>query len=179
MSMTEHLYRCQSNEIPVSLSTIVAAVLLQQRGDTLRMKDLLWTIRIIFNYIKMKANCNLVMSLPPQQPLVEKHVTGLGFKMKNAGKKDCAIYLSQTDDSWRRQLTLAHYSLGLSSIFVLEYSFAHIVNNHFNVLKSDKPLKAEALFEAGQRLADMFSKEHMVAYKFDFATLQNRLAFFN
>jgi hypothetical protein len=47
------------------------------------MKDLIARCTIIFDYIKLKENCKRLMNIPPQQPLVEKHVVGLDFKMKN------------------------------------------------------------------------------------------------
>jgi len=52
------------------------------------------------------------------------------------------IDLSAKDD-WQVMLELAHYSLSLSSVFVMESCFCHLSNHHFKVLKSKEPLSME------------------------------------
>jgi hypothetical protein len=74
--------------------------------------------------------------------------------------------LDGLNEDWRQKLSLAHYSLQLSSIFVLEYSFAHIVHNHFIAKKSQTPFKINELFEVGKKFADIFSSEHLIDYNF-------------
>jgi glycerol-3-phosphate O-acyltransferase len=83
LKLTRYLYLRQSKEQPVTLNAIIAGCLLLERSPQITMKDLLARTTIIFDYIKLKENCKRLMNIPPQQPLVEKHVTGLGFKMKN------------------------------------------------------------------------------------------------
>jgi len=72
--------------------------------------------------------------------LVEKHLEGLGFKMKDKGKKTCIIILDKKTDDYRLMLALAHYSLRLSSVFVFEQSFAYIINHHFKVKGETQPI---------------------------------------
>jgi len=75
-------------------------------------------------------------------------------------------------------MCLAHYSLSLSSFFVLEYSFAHVMHMHFNVLNKTEPITREKLQETGEKLVNLFDKEHLFDYKFDLKTLDERLNFF-
>ena len=70
------------------------------------------------------------MQVKPQQILVEKHIEGLNFKMENKGKKNCEVLLDNMKDS-RNLLSLAHYSLRLSSVFVFESGYAFVLVNHF------------------------------------------------
>jgi hypothetical protein len=42
-------------------------------------------------YIKLKDNATTSIQTKPLQNLVEKHVEGLGFKMKDKTKKTCKI----------------------------------------------------------------------------------------
>ena len=72
------------------------------------------------------------------------------------------IILEDKEQDWRMQLALAHYSISLSSVFVLEYSFAHIMNHHFKVKKSAEPLRDEQLLEIGSKFSEIFSKEHLM-----------------
>jgi len=83
LRMTREFYLRQSKEQNVTLNAIIAGCLLLERSHQITMKDLLARTTIIFEYIKLKENCKRLMNIPPQQPLVEKHVAGLGFKMKN------------------------------------------------------------------------------------------------
>ena len=67
------------------------------------------------------------MTVKPQQALVEKHVSGLGFKMKKVGKKDCSIDMSYKEKDLRHLLCLAHYSMPLSGVFLPEGCLASII----------------------------------------------------
>lgn len=73
---------------------------------------------------------------------------------------------------------MAHYSLSLSSIFVLEYSFAHILSHHFLIKGDTKPMHANDLLAVGEKFSAIFSKEHLSNYKMDIQTLRDRLVFF-
>jgi hypothetical protein len=68
--------------------------------------------------------------------------------MRDKGKKTCVIDLKAKED-WKVLLELAHYSLSLSSIFVMESCFSHIAAHHFRVLKSKEPLPMETLYVMG------------------------------
>ena len=56
------------------------------------------------------------MRVSPQQELVERHVEGLGFKLKNRSKKTCEIIWPKR--SATKQLELDHYSLQVSTVLV-------------------------------------------------------------
>jgi len=66
---------------------------------------------------------------------------------------------------------------------VLEYSFSHIMNHHFNVKKSTEPLMDSDLLKLGSTFSAIFSKEHLLDFPFnhenDLKTMQERLMFFS
>ena len=88
------------------------------------------------------------------------------------------IMLENMHKDWRIQLCLAHYSLSLSSIFVLEYCFSHIIHMHFIVRQSKEPIMADKLLDTGKKLIDLFDKEQIFKYQLDSKTLEQRLMFF-
>ncbi len=62
--------------------------------------------------------------------MVIKHIEGLGFKMREKGKKTCVVDL-KAKEHWKVLLELSYYSLSLSSIFVMESCFSHIASQPF------------------------------------------------
>lgn len=64
-------------------------------------------------------------------------------------------------------MCLAHYSLSLSSAFVLEYCFAHLIHTHFNILDKKEPMYRDVLLENGKKLVNLFDKEHLYKYEFN------------
>jgi hypothetical protein len=48
---------------------------------------------MLYTYLKSKKRAITFMQLAPQQALVEKHITNLGFKVSNPGKKTATINL--------------------------------------------------------------------------------------
>lgn len=128
--LTEQLYLRQQKASPVTLNSLIAAVLLYERQKSIKMSDLLYISDQIYQYVKKKQNSTTLMQVKPQQILVEKHIEGLNFKMENKGKKNCEVLLDNMKDS-RNLLSLAHYSLRLSSVFVFESGYAFVLVNHF------------------------------------------------
>ena len=59
------------------------------------MVKLLERLRLVYAYIKEKRLLTY-MQVKPSQFLVEKHVVGLGFRLKNSGGKRCIIILEPT-----------------------------------------------------------------------------------
>jgi glycerol-3-phosphate O-acyltransferase len=96
--LTEHLYLCQQKASPVTLNSLIAAVLLNARKQSIEMADLLHVTNLLYQYVKKKQNSSTLMQVKPQQILVEKHIEGLNFRMKNKGKKNCVILLDQMKD---------------------------------------------------------------------------------
>lgn len=82
-------------------------------------------------YIKLKDNVTTSIQTKPLQNLVEKHVEGLGFKMIDRTKKTCKIMVGKKVDDYRLMLSLAHYSLRLSSFFVMESCYGYAMLNHY------------------------------------------------
>jgi len=66
--------------------------------------------------------------------------------MKKAGEKDCEVNLDWKYEDPRHMLTLAHYSMPLSAVFLPEGCLAHII-----ISESDKgPFKVDELFRKGE-----------------------------
>lgn len=124
-------------------------------------------------YIKLKDNATTSIQTKPLQNLVEKHVEGLGFKMKDKTKKTCKIIVGQKVDDYRLILSLAHYSLRLSSVFVMESCYGFTLLNH----NGKTPIKIKDLYETGTKLADIFRSEHIFNYKVEIDRFSQRLAF--
>lgn len=104
------------------------------------IKSLLDESTTIYDYIKLKESACTYMTVSPKQTLVERQVQGLGFKVTSKGKSTAEVLLNPKEDDLRVKLGLAHYSLQLSSIFILEGIVAQIVKNHFWDQASKEPL---------------------------------------
>ena len=116
------------------------------------MEDLLQRLHTIWMYIKLKDNATTSIQTKPLQNLVEKHVEGLGFKMVDRTKKTCKILVGKKIEDYRLILSLAHYSLRLSSVFVMESCYGFTMLNH----PEQTPLKVKELYETGTKLAEIF-----------------------
>jgi len=120
-TLTEDLLTIQQQNTPRTLNSIISTCLLQEKAQLMPMKDLLEKSTVIYDYIKQKKTSTTYMNVKPQQPLVEKHIAGLGFEMNKKGdKKKCEVKLARKDEDLRVMLGLAHYSMQLSSVFILE-----------------------------------------------------------
>ena len=102
------------------MNSIISTCLLQEESDKLKMKDLIEKSTTIYDYISLKESACTYMTVPPKQTLVERQVEGLGFKITSKGKPAAEVLLNPKEDDLRVKLGLAHYSLQLSSIFILE-----------------------------------------------------------
>ena len=74
------------------------------------MKQLLESTTRIYEYMKLKDNFSTLMQVKPETSLVTKHIEGLGFKMRDKGKKTCVVDL-KAKEHWKVLLELAYYSL--------------------------------------------------------------------
>ena len=79
------------------------------------MKELLKRTETLYEIVKAKG-IHYNMRVSPQQELVERHVEGLGFKLKNRSKKTCEIIWPKRLAT--KQLELDHYSLQVSTVLV-------------------------------------------------------------
>lgn len=177
LELTQELLRRQQKELPVTLNSIVASCLLQETDQTLKMSKLIAKLKIIYEYIKVKDKIVTYMEVEPQQVLVEMHVTGLGFQMKNKGKKNCEILLNSKNADLRTMLGLSHYSLQLSAVFILEGCMCHVIQAHF-AQKDAKPLYITELFERGKKLAEFLKNEHLISYSQDEPRMRERMLYF-
>ena len=64
-------------------------------------------------------------------------------------------------------MTLAHYSLNLSSFFIIEICFTYIIHMHFSMLGKTDPIKVDKLFEKAKKIVDLLDREHLFKYKLD------------
>jgi hypothetical protein len=111
------------------------------------------------------------MSTTPKQPLVEKHIKGLGFKLTNASKKNCVVNLSYKEEDLRHLLCLAHYSMPLNAVFLPEGCLANLISS------SEGPLSFQDLFTKGKELSDLFKLEHFYNYSVDEDRVREVIAF--
>lgn len=131
------------------------------------MEDLLQRVNTIYTYIKLKDNATTSIQSKPLQNLVEKHVEGLGFKMQDRAKKTCIIKTGTKLDNYRLILSLAHYSLRLSSVFVMESCYGYTLLNHSRTTEGNSLLKVKDMFSTGTKLAEIFRSEHIFNYKIE------------
>lgn len=64
--LTQELYNTQAHATPVTLNTIIAAILLKSRKKQMVMPELLEKAKIIYEYIKIKDKAPYQMEVPPQ-----------------------------------------------------------------------------------------------------------------
>lgn len=103
-------------------------MLLFENAKTVKMKDILEFCETIYYYIKQKKTQSCThMQSTPKQPLVEKHIKGLGFKLQDATKKGCVVDLTYKEEDTRHLLCLAHYSLPLNADFLPEGCLANLI----------------------------------------------------
>lgn len=144
--LSNELYKRQQLANPVTLNSLVAACILACNSDTLTIEDILRQTTTMFVYLKLKKNAFTFMQTKPMQPIVEKQIEGLGFKLTEKGKKTASVALKAAKENFRDILALAHYSLRLSSVFVLEQCFAYLIWDHFKVKASTEPITLKELF---------------------------------
>lgn len=87
--LTQELYLRQQEATPVTLNSLIAAVLLYEPDEKLAMSDLLARTNTIYQYVKIKQHTITMMQVRPQQLLCEHNIEHLGFKLKDKGKKTC------------------------------------------------------------------------------------------
>lgn len=111
------------------------------------------------------------MQSTPKQPLVEKHIKGLGFKLEKATKTKCVVDLAWKDDDARNLLCLAHYSIPLVADFLPEGCLANLI------VTAEGPLSIEDLYTQGSKLHELFKLEHFYNYTVDESRLREVVTF--
>ena len=137
------------------------------------MQKLLHSSRYIYKYFKaFKHVANTYMTLEPQQALCVKHIEGLGFSVKNKMKKEALIDLSHKQLDPRHILSLAYYSMALSSIFLPEGTIACLIESHQTIGRDE-------LYEKGRVLTDVLCMENLYP-KMDYHEhgFESRVGFF-
>ena len=84
------------------------------------MSSLLEKATLIYDYMQEKPFLKTYMTYKPMKVLCEKHVIGLGFKVTESTKRDCKILLNKKDEDLKVKLILAHYSMSLMPLFMME-----------------------------------------------------------
>jgi len=79
----------------------------------------------------------------------------------------------------RKNLSLAHYSLRLSSVFVFEMCFAYVVWNHFKVRGNTEPLGLSECYQMGMQLAEIFRSENIRLDSIEREVFEERINFLN
>jgi hypothetical protein len=131
---------------------------------------------MLYTYLKSKKRAITFMQLAPQQALVEKHITNLGFKVSNPGKKTATINLDAKNQlDYRLMLSLAHYSLRLSTIFVNESCFAYVLFVHYHIKCREEPIHLRELLSKGMTLVELFRNEHVLESAVDVADFSTKM----
>jgi len=169
LKLTTHLMEQQQIETPVTLNSLISSWLLQETNPSLQMSDLLKRSEMVYNYMREKPWLKTHMTVRPMKNLVEKHITGLGFKMTMVTKNDCKILLDPKEDDLRVRLILAHYSMNLMPAFLIEGCLSIFLKNE--VLTKDyydgKPVLMGPLYEIIKLYANLFKNEHFTPFKVD------------
>jgi glycerol-3-phosphate O-acyltransferase len=136
------------------------------------MQKLLKSSSYVYNYLKeFKRIAKTYMTMEPQQVLCVKHIEGLGFNVKNKKKKEAVIDLSNKHEDPRNLLSLAYYSLGLSSIFLPEGTVALIFESH-------KTIKRDELYEKARILTTLLSMENLYPMGYHEHGFESRIGHF-
>jgi len=113
------------------------------------------------------------METCPKQPLVEKHIKGLGFKLQKATKKTCVVDLAYKEEDLRHLLCLAHYSIPLNAVFLPEGCLANLIVAGAR----QGPVSINDLFINGEKMHELFKLEHFYDYSLDEQRLRDVMAF--
>ena len=65
----------------MTLNSLLSSWLLQETNPSVQMSDLLKRSEMVYSYMREKPWLKTHMNVRPMKNLVEKHITGLGFKM--------------------------------------------------------------------------------------------------
>lgn len=87
------------------------------------------------------------------------------------------IFRENQKEDVRKNLSLAHYSMRLSSVFVFENCFAYIVWDHFKIRNNTSPLGLEQCYNRGMKLADVFRSENIQIDNIEPEIFEERLIF--
>jgi hypothetical protein len=64
-ALTSSLYMVEAQLQPLTLNSVIAAILLYRREKTLAMAEIIEDADFIFNYFKTKLHAKTTMSVPP------------------------------------------------------------------------------------------------------------------
>lgn len=90
--------------------------------------DLSKTVFDVLDETKQTMN----MTAAPKQNIIEMHISNLGFKMQEKGKKTCEVELKSKLKDPLAVMELAHYTMPLSTVFLVEGCLATVINSHFS-----------------------------------------------
>ena len=112
-----------------------------------------------YDYIKAKR-LHTYMQVKPSQTLTEKHVTALGFTMRNKEKKNCEIVLKSMKYDLKQTLMLSYYSMPMAANFIPEGCMALFLNNQSNATNGQFPL--DKLFQMVQTFTHLLKNEQLL-----------------
>lgn len=140
------------------------------------MAELLNRSNVIYRYIKYeKSDLITHMEVGPKQPLVEKHVEGLGFKLKKKGKPKCTIEVAEhKEEDERNLLCLAYYSMPFVSVFLPEGCLASVIGS----LPNGPFHNINSVVNKTKKLYSVLKMEHFYDYENKIDNIRERLCFF-
>ena len=143
------------------------------------MSSLLEKAGMIYDYMQEKPWVKTYMTIRPMKTLVEKHVTGLGFKCVKA-KKDLEIKLDPKDKDWKCKLILAYHSMNLTPVFLLEGCIATLILSNLSkgdFLVSDS-VELATIFKVLAIYQDIFASEILTKFKASPDQMMQRVQYF-
>lgn len=108
------------------------------------------------------------MSVKPQQVIIEKNISGLGFKVKEPNTKQSKIDLSLMKGNMQLMLMLSYYSLQLCPMFINEGCISCYCQNYFEKRKEKPighPMNMHKLTEVIKIYSDLLQNEHSYSTK--------------
>ena len=120
------------------------------------------------------------MTHKPMMKISEKHIHGLGFRMKQLTKKDCNILLNLKEEDLRVKLILAHYSMNLMPAFLIEGCLSIVLKKQSMTDENfdAKKIKMGPLFDVVVFYENLFRNEHFSDYQISKESVLRRVDHF-
>lgn len=147
----------------------------------MKMKKLLKNSSLIFDYLRTLKFVPTYMSVTPQQTLVEKNITGLGYSIQNSGGNKARVKVGSQRQDMKQMLILSYYSMPLCPVFLLEGCLAIFLQSQIN--KFERPpigttMGVKQLTEVTKGFAELLYNEHVFTKSIKPETIVQRLSFF-
>ena len=138
-NLTRELYRIEAQGQPLTINSVVAAIILYRNETTLAVDEILDDAEFIFAYLMRKRAHKTTITILPSQQQIEAQIEGLGFKVENKGKKNSVAKLSPQLADPSTQLQLSYYAVNVSSTLFHEGFIAQFIKNRYEQASPEAP----------------------------------------